>query len=475
MEVLLNWLWQGSALTLALACVLRISRRLSATTRCQVCWIALVLLLALPALPALVVPVPTLQDASANTRPAFAAVTVPEVPAWGVLLIVGCWLTWIAIGALRIVAALRALMSTRGEVAPLDPQREAALPHWVSVRDTGRRTTVAVSSGVRSAALLGLGAPIIAVSPEALDALPSEELDQVLVHEWAHAQRYDDVSRFVQLLICCVAGLHPGIWWISRQIDLEREVACDDCAVNVTGQPRRMAACLTRLAAAASGGHVTLLVPGAAAGSQVTTRVVRLLDPRRNTSTRRFSAAIAAAAPAMVGAALAIASLEMTTMAASDDMQAAGTAAPSPVAAAPDAAASVRPSDAVGSLAADLPVQTSAPPITPARSTAADRPATPASEPAPPEMAPLSRIDYNGFRLPDLPTPARLLPAPESPRASSHDAAPPANPQGAVQPVATPWGAAADAGIAVGRSSKTAATATAGFFSKLGHKIGGSF
>jgi hypothetical protein len=39
----------------------------------------------------------------------------------------------------------------------------------------------------------------------------------------------------------------------------------------------------------------------------------------------------------------------------------------------------------------------------------------------------------------------------------------------------TPWGAAAGTGVAVGRASQKAAVATAGFFSRLGKKIAGSF
>jgi hypothetical protein len=39
----------------------------------------------------------------------------------------------------------------------------------------------------------------------------------------------------------------------------------------------------------------------------------------------------------------------------------------------------------------------------------------------------------------------------------------------------TPWSAAADAGVAVGRGSRSAGVATAGFFSRVGKKIAGSF
>jgi hypothetical protein len=45
---------------------------------------------------------------------------------------------------------------------------------------------------------------------------------------------------------------------------------------------------------------------------------------------------------------------------------------------------------------------------------------------------------------------------------------------GAPKP-ATPWGAAASAGVNVGKGSQKAAVATAGFFTKLGKSISGAF
>jgi hypothetical protein len=39
----------------------------------------------------------------------------------------------------------------------------------------------------------------------------------------------------------------------------------------------------------------------------------------------------------------------------------------------------------------------------------------------------------------------------------------------------SPWNAAADAGLAVGRTSQTAAVSTASFFTRFGRKIAGSF
>ena len=96
--------------------------------------------------------------------------------------------------------------------------------------------------------MIGLGPALIAVSPEALERLTDDELDQVVLHEWAHVQRRDDYARLIQLAIRSVAGLHPAVWWIGRRLEIEREIACDDYAVNVTGGARRLAVSLTKLA-----------------------------------------------------------------------------------------------------------------------------------------------------------------------------------------------------------------------------------
>ena len=52
-----------------------------------------------------------------------------------------------------------------------------------------------------SAAVLGWGAPMIAVAPSMLHTLQTDELDRVLIHEWAHVQRRDDLTNIVQVVV----------------------------------------------------------------------------------------------------------------------------------------------------------------------------------------------------------------------------------------------------------------------------------
>ena len=68
--------------------------------------------------------------------------------------------------------------------------------------------------------------------------------------------------------------------------------------------------------------------------------------------------------------------------------------------------------------------------------------------------------------LPGVHAPVSGL-TPEAASANGHPLTPTQNP--------TPWRAAADAGVGVGRGSQKAAVATAGFFSRMGKSIAGAF
>ena len=88
--------------------------------------------------------------------------------------------------------------------------------------------------------MLGFGSPIIALAPRLLTELSAPDLDRVLVHEWAHVQRRDDLAQLVQHIVRAIAGWHPAVWWLERRLDFEREAACDEVAVDVTGSRKRL-------------------------------------------------------------------------------------------------------------------------------------------------------------------------------------------------------------------------------------------
>jgi beta-lactamase regulating signal transducer with metallopeptidase domain len=46
--------------------------------------------------------------------------------------------------------------------------------------------------------------------------------------------RHDYLINLVQRMIETMLFYHPAVWWVSRQIRVERENCCDDIAVSVT-------------------------------------------------------------------------------------------------------------------------------------------------------------------------------------------------------------------------------------------------
>jgi len=501
MEILMNWLWQGVAVALAAAILLRITRRrVSATTRHHILWAALTVVLLLPVLPlvgnqelertAAAAGVPV----AASSAPAVISdqviavppIVLPSLPAWSTLLFLLVCSSYTTLSGLRIVAALRSLGRIKAMAQPFPASREADLKAWLAVRARGRAARLMISDDVRAAAVLGLGSPMIAVAPSALAALSADELDHIVVHEWAHVQRRDDVAQLAQRIVVALTGLHPAVWWIDRQLRLERETACDDWAVNAKGSPKGLALCLTKLASLPRRHSDPSLMPSALSASELTTRVVRLLDGRRNTSTARKLGLPAAAALGLFAWGVGLSAVQLI---ATETVSAAADRAPRAVDSHPaqDAAAAASRKATIAAIPDVNPVRTTLrasefrerprPSRGQPRSVAQNTPQLRGIEEAPrsaPEssagqeaIAVTHGIDQFEMRIAHQAEAAQLPGHDESVAVTGSSN----TPEGQQARMASPWGVAADAGVNVGKGSQKAAVATAGFFSRFGKSM----
>ncbi len=311
-EWTLSWLWQGCMLTLIVAGVLRVTTRASATTRFLAWWATLAAVLLLGAAPFAGTPrtlAPTanlsgLHDVvdSTVTTPLFP-LPVPAVPTWlGVTLAVG-WCGFVGVRSCKLTLSLQRLRSVKRATAPLPDDIEQHLPLWLNVRAQGRPAELRLSTRVATAAMLGFGSPVIALPPQLVDSISRADLDRVVLHEYGHVQRRDDWSMIAQALIDTVFGWHPAIWWIGRQLHLEREVASDDWVARHTSTPREYAACLARI------GELALIhrdlphaAPAVRSRRELSGRVERLLTPARNVTGRPAGLALTTGGLTLVGA-----------------------------------------------------------------------------------------------------------------------------------------------------------------------------
>jgi len=474
----LNWLLQGSLVALATLATLRVAARLQARSRYVVVWVALVSIVLLPVAPILWIGATLSPPARAATAAPPSIVSIPTRWWTSAAIVAALWALWCTVYVLRVSRAALALRRVRRGCQPFPVDVEARLANWMRMRPRGRRARLMLSDCVRSAAVLGVGSPSIVVSPSLLDQLTTDELDRVLIHEWAHVQRRDDFANSAQLVVGAIAGWHPAVAWLTRLLRLEREVACDEMAIAVTGSARRYAACLTKLASLPQRRMPAVPALAALSSSNVHLRVVRILSVGdapapgvRRAVTVAIALLLAAVAASVSGVRVVAEEVPgIARMVSAAAMHAAPTleVQPSPAARAAVAQATeparVKP----------RPLARTAPVPWPGVSQSVES-AAPIVKPFVQELpAPQRTVEAKDASrginqpLPTVETVGRVFVS-----ASRSDGAEFPATVGEKSP--SPWGVAADAGVAVGRGSQKAAVVTAGFFSRFGKKVAASF
>lgn len=134
--------------------------------------------------------------------------------------------------------------------------------------------------------VIGWLRPVVLVPISAFTGLSQQQLDALLAHELAHVRRYDYLVNLLQSIAETLLFYHPAVWWVSKQIRMEREHACDDLAVEACGDTLlyvRALAELETLRTASKGG----LALAANGGGSLISRVRRLISAPSRDEQRR--------------------------------------------------------------------------------------------------------------------------------------------------------------------------------------------
>jgi len=76
----------------------------------------------------------------------------------------------------------------------------------------------------------GVKKPVVLLPRSAEEWGPSR-LTAVLLHEWGHIRRYDNLTQFVVLMTCAIHWFNPLFWYSARRMEAESEIAADDFAI----------------------------------------------------------------------------------------------------------------------------------------------------------------------------------------------------------------------------------------------------
>ncbi len=87
------------------------------------------------------------------------------------------------------------------------------------------------SAIVQVPTVIGWLRPYVLLPVTAVTGLSESQLRAILAHELAHIRRHDYLVNLLQTAIETVLFYHPAVWWVGRQMRIEREHCCDDIAV----------------------------------------------------------------------------------------------------------------------------------------------------------------------------------------------------------------------------------------------------
>ncbi len=267
LEAFLNTLWQAGAIALLAWAVLRWTPRINAATRVAVWWAVLAFVILLPVVRGLrelpgesPAPRPSrsapVSESAAPDRVAAplatplvrhepAQVTLPS-GSWTTLFF-AVWFAFFAGQCARLICSYLHLRSLKQRARPASREQQANFDAWMMTCSIRRPARLLISSAVPMPVAVGFQHPAVVLPEALLGGLTAAELDHVLLHELAHIARRDDWTNLLARTAGAVLALHPVAAWVVRQIDRERELACDDWVVAATGAARPYAASLARL------------------------------------------------------------------------------------------------------------------------------------------------------------------------------------------------------------------------------------
>jgi len=284
-ERLLYCLAEGSILTLAVAAGLRFIPQKSSRTK-FVIWFSAMLATAL--LPLLDL---KLSGKAGGMVSAQAVITIPFTVALYISL---AWLALACFGLLRVGIAVWQLRTLRKNCLELaDENLAPEVQGLVAEFRKQRPVSILVSQRVQVPTAVGFFKSSVILPAWMMEEASAEELKHVILHELAHLRRRDDWTNLVQKVVKAVLFFHPGIWWMERELSLQREMACDDKVLEHTDSPRTYAECLARVAEKSFMRRQIALAQAAVSRiRQLSVRVGRILDPKRTVSTQRWKPAV---------------------------------------------------------------------------------------------------------------------------------------------------------------------------------------
>lgn len=95
--------------------------------------------------------------------------------------------------------------------------------------------------------VIGYLKPVVLFPIALVNQLDHDQVEAILIHELSHIRRNDFLLNLIKTAIETLLFYNPFVWMAGRFIHIEREHACDDLVVKITGKPLNYAHALLKL------------------------------------------------------------------------------------------------------------------------------------------------------------------------------------------------------------------------------------
>jgi D-alanyl-D-alanine endopeptidase (penicillin-binding protein 7) len=281
---LIHFVWQGALIGMVTVLVLLVLHDAKPQLRYLIACCALALCAALPLVGVFAHLSGTPDGLLQRTEVLAAAATQGSATELGSWLqsrlnwIVGLWTLIASLFAARIAFGLAWIQRASRHARFYSEQSawQQRLDRMATQFSITRAIVLRVVEDLETPVAAGCWRPVVLVPAAMLTGLPTDLLEALLAHELAHIKRLDYLVNLLQSLVEVALFYHPAVWWISRQIRIEREHVADDLAAAMLGEPRRLALALHGLAEFQSPSHSFAI---SANGGNLMNRIKRLIRP----------------------------------------------------------------------------------------------------------------------------------------------------------------------------------------------------
>ncbi|MBA2340324.1 MAG: M56 family metallopeptidase [Pyrinomonadaceae bacterium] len=97
------------------------------------------------------------------------------------------------------------------------------------------RIRLLISPRISEPGAWGVWRSLILMPAGLAERLTDTELEAIMTHELLHIKRRDNLVSHAQTMLCCVWWFHPLVWLAARRLLAERERACDEAVLSLSG------------------------------------------------------------------------------------------------------------------------------------------------------------------------------------------------------------------------------------------------